>query len=262
MKRSQKEKSKTLNIHRRSAFILSAGLFSLFITQLALASELGTEEKEEPKKTVVIHDYDAKYDELTLETEELESMKLEKYKLQVAEEKAEAKRAAEEKKVAEEKRIAEEKRVAAEKLANEQKRIAKEKKVEEAKKANIAKEKAEAKRKDIQKQSKSAVKSASASTFTATYFTATCKGCSGITAGGTNIRSTIYKDGYRIIAVDPSVIPLGTLVSVSTPNGTFTAIADDVGGAIKGQKIDILVGSTQEAIQLGRQQVVLTILSK
>lgn len=55
--------------------------------------------------------------------------------------------------------------------------------------------------------------SASGQTYTmrATAYTAYCKGCSGITANGTDIRSN---PNQKVIAVDPRVIPLGTKVWV------------------------------------------------
>lgn len=51
----------------------------------------------------------------------------------------------------------------------------------------------------------------------------------------------------RTIAVDPNVIPYGSRVVI---NG-HTYIAEDCGGAIKGNVIDIFVGSTKEAYQKG-----------
>src|SRR5690625_2591600 len=43
-------------------------------------------------------------------------------------------------------------------------------------------------------------------TFTATHYTAYCDGCSGITYNGTDVRNTIYKDGYNVIAVDIDIL--------------------------------------------------------
>ena len=95
-------------------------------------------------------------------------------------------------------------------------------------------------------------------TMEATYYTAECSGCSGITASGYDVRGTIYADGYRVIAVDPWMIPLGTLVWVDTPYESFMAIAADTGGAINGHRVDILVGSYYEAINKGRHYVTVT----
>lgn len=77
---------------------------------------------------------------------------------------------------------------------------------------------------------------------------------STVTANGTNVANTIYSNGRRIIAVDPAIIPLGTTVEVHIPGWSpFTAVAADTGGAINGNKIDLLVSSPQEARNFGRQ---------
>lgn len=99
-------------------------------------------------------------------------------------------------------------------------------------------------------------------TATATYYAANCEGCTGITAAGYNVSNTIYANGYRVIATDPSVIPLGSVVQVDTPYESFTAISADTGGAINGSTIDILVGSESEAISKGRHGVTLTVINE
>lgn len=75
-----------------------------------------------------------------------------------------------------------------------------------------------------------------------------------VTANGTNVANTIYSAGRRIIAVDPAVIPLGTTVEVHIPGWSpFQAVAADTGGAINGNKIDLLVSSPSEARNFGRK---------
>ena len=60
-----------------------------------------------------------------------------------------------------------------------------------------------------------------------------------------------------VIAVDPSVIPLGSLVSVP---GYGIAIAGDTGGAIVGNKIDLHMEDLNAALTFGRQTLTITIL--
>ena len=96
--------------------------------------------------------------------------------------------------------------------------------------------------------------SAQTMTMTATAYTAYCDGCSGTTANGTDLRANPDK---KVIAVDPSVIPLGTRVWVE---GYGEAVAADVGSAIKGNKIDVFIPSQEGALAWGRKTVKVTIL--
>lgn len=62
-----------------------------------------------------------------------------------------------------------------------------------------------------------------------------------------------------VVAVDPYVIPLGTRVHVE---GYGDAVAGDVGGAIRGRRIDLCFNTYEEAIQFGRRNVTVYILGK
>lgn len=99
-------------------------------------------------------------------------------------------------------------------------------------------------------------------TFEATFYTAFCPtGCIGVTATGYDVSNTIYVDGLRVIAVDPNVIPLHSVVQLTFADGTsFKARALDTGGDIQDHRIDILVENRDEAYRLGRQQVEIEIL--
>ena len=91
--------------------------------------------------------------------------------------------------------------------------------------------------------------------FSITYYSAYDGTQIGITAGGTSMAGgNIYtSDGYRIIATDTSVIPLGTVLKITLADGTvIMGQADDSGSAIKGNKIDIAVSSQSEAFAYGR----------
>lgn len=104
-------------------------------------------------------------------------------------------------------------------------------------------------------QSQKPLKQVAGKTFTvtATAYTANCKGCSGITHTGINL---IDNPDSKVIAVDPSVIPLGSVVYVE---GYGYAIAGDIGSAIKGNKIDIFVPNRAEALKWGVRRVKVTI---
>ena len=62
--------------------------------------------------------------------------------------------------------------------------------------------------------------------------------------------------GPGIVAVDPSVIPLGTRMFVP---GYGEAVAADTGSAVQGAAIDLWFPSTAAALRWGRQTVVITL---
>lgn len=78
----------------------------------------------------------------------------------------------------------------------------------------------------------------------------------GITASGTKAR-------VGTVAVDPRVIPLGTKLYVESLDGTNDygfCIAEDTGGAIKGNRIDLFFNTTREVRNFGRRKVKVYIL--
>lgn len=91
--------------------------------------------------------------------------------------------------------------------------------------------------------------------MTATAYTAYCTGCSGTTAYGIDLRSNPEQ---KVIAVDPSIIPLGTKVWVE---GYGEAIAGDVGSAIKGHKIDVFIPTYASAMEWGVKKVKIKIIN-
>ncbi|WP_411954690.1 3D domain-containing protein [Alkalibacillus sp. S2W] len=88
----------------------------------------------------------------------------------------------------------------------------------------------------------------------ATAYTAHCDGCSGTTKTGIDLRAN---PNQKVIAVDPNVIPLGATVWVE---GYGTAVAGDIGGAIKGNRIDVFMANEADANRFGRRQVQIKIL--
>jgi 3D (Asp-Asp-Asp) domain-containing protein len=88
-----------------------------------------------------------------------------------------------------------------------------------------------------------------------TAYTASCNGCSGRTATGIDLKAN---PNAKVIAVDPSFIPLGTKVYVE---GYGYAVAADTGGSVKGQKIDVFFATKAEAYRWGNKQVKIKIIN-
>ena len=84
----------------------------------------------------------------------------------------------------------------------------------------------------------------------ATAYTAEDGGGDGYTATGQYLQR-------GMVAVDPDVIPLGSQLYIE---GYGYAVAADTGGAIVGDRIDLAMDSTSEALNFGRRDVVVYVL--
>lgn len=86
--------------------------------------------------------------------------------------------------------------------------------------------------------------------FTATAY---CKGTT--TASGVSVRT-------GIAASDPSILPVGSVVNISTHdvkyNGVYTIM--DTGPAVQGRTLDLYMWSCHEALRFGRRPVELRVL--
>ena len=83
-----------------------------------------------------------------------------------------------------------------------------------------------------------------------------CEGYQGVTALGTTAR-------YGAIAVDPSVIPYGTQMYIVSDDGVYIygyAVAEDCGGAIRGNMIDLYFDTVEECFEFGRRACTVYIL--
>lgn len=83
----------------------------------------------------------------------------------------------------------------------------------------------------------------------ATAYTHTDEGCDMITYTGTTVR-------IGTVAVDPRYIPYGTRMFIVSNDGCYVygiSVAEDCGGAIKGERIDLYFPTYDECIQFGRR---------
>lgn len=79
-----------------------------------------------------------------------------------------------------------------------------------------------------------------------------CSRCCGKSDGITSTGTTATEG--RTIAVDPRVIPYGSTVTLYYEDGTsHTYTAEDCGGAIKENRIDVFFDNHQTALQFGVQ---------
>lgn len=86
-------------------------------------------------------------------------------------------------------------------------------------------------------------------------FHATAYCLKGRTASGINTRP-------GVIAADPRVLPLGTVVHLRAGRYTGTYTVMDTGGRIKGRLVDVYVPTYKEAVQFGRRQVKIKVIGR
>jgi len=93
-------------------------------------------------------------------------------------------------------------------------------------------------------------------TVEATAYTHTDKGCDKTTATGTTVR-------WGTVAVDPSRIPYGTRMFIIANDGSYVygiATAEDCGGDIKGDRMDLYMPTYQQCREFGRRRCTLYFL--
>lgn len=77
----------------------------------------------------------------------------------------------------------------------------------------------------------------------------------GITASG----YSVLTNGGFLVAADPRVLPLGSLVSVPAYDDGATVPVLDVGGAIKGNRLDVLFPTHEVAMRWGVRELDVTV---
>lgn len=89
-----------------------------------------------------------------------------------------------------------------------------------------------------------------------------CSKCCGEDSPGiTATQTDAYKAG---VAVDPNIIPKGSHIDIPgynrgpNENGSWI-LCDDVGGAIKGNRIDVRFKTHQEAIEWGVREILIRV---
>nr|MBQ8245126.1 G5 domain-containing protein [Oscillospiraceae bacterium] len=86
-------------------------------------------------------------------------------------------------------------------------------------------------------------------TIRATAYTHTDDGCDFITSTGTTVR-------WGTVAVDPRYIPYGTRMFIVASNGSYVyglAMAEDCGGDIKGDRMDLYMPTYEQCMDFGRR---------
>ncbi len=86
-------------------------------------------------------------------------------------------------------------------------------------------------------------------------FDATAYCLKGRTASGINTRP-------GVIAADPRVLPMGTVIHLRAGQYTGTYTVMDTGSRIRGRRVDVYVPTHREAVEFGRRQVKIKVIGQ
>lgn len=95
--------------------------------------------------------------------------------------------------------------------------------------------------------------------MTVTGYSPDARSCGEFADGKTAIMKSVWTNGMKLVAADPKVLPYWSMVSVPGYAGSEIVPVLDCGGAIKGNRLDLLYPTHNMARQWGVRQVPVTV---
>jgi 3D (Asp-Asp-Asp) domain-containing protein len=95
--------------------------------------------------------------------------------------------------------------------------------------------------------------------MTVTGYSPDERSCGEFADGFTATMHSVTTNAMKLVAADPTVLPYGSMVSIPGYDDESIVPVLDCGGAIKGDKLDLLFPTHEEALKWGRQRILVTI---
>ncbi|MEX2219649.1 MAG: 3D domain-containing protein [Phycisphaerales bacterium] len=95
--------------------------------------------------------------------------------------------------------------------------------------------------------------------MTVTGYSPDERSCGEFADGQTATLHSVFTNGMKLVAADTSVLPFGSLLSIPGYDGARVVPVLDRGGAIKGNKLDLLFPTHEEALEWGRKRMLVTV---
>ena len=95
--------------------------------------------------------------------------------------------------------------------------------------------------------------------MTVTAYSPDARSCGEFADGITASNKSIWTNAMKLVAADTSVLPIGTMLSIPGYDAGAIVPVLDRGGAIKGDRLDVLFPSHREALRWGVQRIPVTI---
>ena len=95
--------------------------------------------------------------------------------------------------------------------------------------------------------------------MTVTGYSPDARSCGKYADNKTAIMYSVWTNGMNLVAADPRVLPYRSLISVPGYAGSEIVPIMDCGGAIKGNRLDLLYPTHEMALQWGIRQLPVTV---
>ena len=95
--------------------------------------------------------------------------------------------------------------------------------------------------------------------MTVTAYSPDERSCAGSADGITASGYSVYTNGMKLAAADTTVLPFGSLITVPGYDAGNVVPVLDRGGAIKGNRLDVLFPTHEQARQFGVKKVQVTV---
>ncbi|MBL4808626.1 MAG: 3D domain-containing protein [Phycisphaerales bacterium] len=95
--------------------------------------------------------------------------------------------------------------------------------------------------------------------MTVTGYSPDARSCGKFADGKTATMNSVWTNGMKLVAADPKVLPYWSMVSIPGYANTEIVPVLDCGGAIKGNRLDLLYPTHEIALQWGVRQVPVTV---
>ena len=95
--------------------------------------------------------------------------------------------------------------------------------------------------------------------MTVTGYSPDARSCGEFADGKTATMKSVWTNGMKLVAADPKVLPYWSMVSIPGYANTEVVPVLDCGGAIKGNRLDLLYPTHEIALQWGVRQVPVTV---
>lgn len=95
--------------------------------------------------------------------------------------------------------------------------------------------------------------------MTVTGYSPDSRSCGEFADGKTATMKSVWTNGMKLVAADPRVLPYWSMVSIPGYANTEVVPVLDCGGAIKGNRLDLLYPTHEIALQWGVRQVPVTV---